>query len=126
MSPDQHPDPIRREFEDNHLNGNVGSTLVSETDRLRVWHIALPPGERLPVHKHVLDYFWTALSEGKSRSHYMDGQVTEHEYAVGETKHFEFGRGEFMMHDLENIGDTELRFVTVEMKNGENEPLEVN
>jgi len=126
MSYDQHPADIQREFEANQANGNVGSILVSETDRLRVWHIVLPAGERLPVHKHVLNYFWTALSVGKSRSHHMNGQVNEHEYSVGETKHFEYGPGEFMMHDLENIGDTELRFVTVEMKDGENEPLRVN
>ncbi len=30
-----------------------------------------------------------------------------------------------MLHDLENIGDTELIFATVEIKNSANEPLTI-
>ena len=36
------------------------TTLVSESDRVRVWTIRLKPGERIGFHRHVLDYFWTA------------------------------------------------------------------
>ncbi|WP_426435506.1 hypothetical protein [Bradyrhizobium genosp. P] len=45
-------------------NGRVGQVLLSETDRVRVWLINLQPGERLPFHRHVLDYFWTAVTPG--------------------------------------------------------------
>jgi hypothetical protein len=41
----------------------------------------------------------------------------------GQTKHLTFGEGEFMVHDLENIGDTDLVFLTVEHKNSANNPL---
>ena len=49
-------------------NGQVGSRIVSESDRVRVWLIELAPGERLGFHTHVQDYFWTATSAGRARS----------------------------------------------------------
>ena len=52
-----------------------------------------------------------------------DGRAVDTEYAAGSTKHYTFGSGEFMIHDLENIGDTELVFVTGEHKNSDNQPL---
>lgn len=117
------PDEIRREFENGVTNGRVGSRLLSETDRVRVWTIKLRPGERLPFHKHVLDYFWTAVTPGSARSHMTDGSTVEVTYAEGETRHFAYGPGEYKIHDLENIGDSVLVFTTVEFKTGANEPL---
>lgn len=105
-------------------NGMVGQRLLSETDAVRVWRIELKPGERVGYHKHVLNYFWTATSSGKSRSRYADGRSVDTEYALGTTRHYSFGPGESMVHDLENIGDTVLSFTTVELKLGSaNKPL---
>jgi beta-alanine degradation protein BauB len=104
-------------------NGRVGSRLVSETEDLRVWLLTLQPGERLPFHTHVLDYFWTATSAGRARSRYADGRVEEPSYDLGTTRHFTFGAGQSMTHDLENIGDGVLSFTTVEHKRGPNTPL---
>jgi beta-alanine degradation protein BauB len=107
-------------------NGMVGQRLLSETDEVRVWRIELQPGERVGFHKHVLNYFWTATSAGKSRSVYADGSSVDTEYALGTTRHYTFGLGESMVHDLENIGDTALSFTTVELKRGSaNAPLPV-
>nr|WP_076860190.1 hypothetical protein [Bradyrhizobium mercantei] len=113
------------EFNSAWRNGRVGSILVSENDRVRVWHLSLKPGQRIGFHMHVLDYFWTAVTGGKSRSHMHDGRVVDTEYTAGSTKHYKFGRGEFMIHDLENVGDTELVFVTVEHKISDNQPLPI-
>ena len=105
-------------------NGMVGQRLLSETDAVRVWRIELAPGERVGFHKHVLNYFWTATSAGKSRSTYGDGRSVDTEYALGTTRHYTFGLGESMVHDLTNIGDTVLSFTTVELKIGSaNQPL---
>lgn len=111
------------ELEGAQQNGRVGSTLVSESDRARVWLIEMQPGDRLPFHTHVLDYFWVATSPGKARSRYADGTVAEVDYDVGTTKHFTFEKGESMTHDLENIGDTVLCFTTVEYLDSANKPL---
>jgi beta-alanine degradation protein BauB len=60
------PPALAAELEREKANPNpcVGSALVSETDRVRVWIIRLAPGERIGFHRHVLDYFWTAVSGG--------------------------------------------------------------
>lgn len=113
------------ELESAGTNGRVGSTLVSTSDRARVWLIEMQPGDRLPFHTHVLDYFWVATSPGTARSRYGDGQVAEVSYAVGDTKHFTFGVGQSMTHDLENVGDTVLSFTTVEYLDSANPPLSV-
>lgn len=106
-------------------NGRVGQTLVFESERVRVWLIALKPGEYLPPHCHVLDYFWTATTAGRSRSVYADGKVMEKDYAVGDTQHFTFKPGEHFVHDLLNIGDTVLSFTTVEFLDSKNRPLQL-
>ncbi len=114
---------LEDEFRRAHSNGRVGSRLVSQTDRVRVWHLTLAPGERIGFHRHVLDYFWTAVTAGRGRSHYGDGRVVEVDYAAGDTRHHTYAAGESMMHDLTNIGDTTLSFVTVEFVESANRPL---
>ncbi|HEX7776159.1 MAG TPA: hypothetical protein VF449_06490 [Parvibaculum sp.] len=116
---------LRQELAEAETNGRVGQRLVSETERVRVWSIALRPGERLGFHKHVLDYFWTAVTPGRGRSRNHRGVTSEIDYRAGETKHLTFGPGEFMIHDLENIGSTDLLFTTVEFLDGNNRPLPV-
>ena len=110
------PPEIAAEFEreKNTPNPCVGNALVSESDRVRVWTILLKPGERIGFHRHVLDYFWTSVSGGRGRQHLMDGTTVEYSYAPGETRHETYGPGECKVHDLENIGDAELVFMTVE------------
>ncbi|GAA2411009.1 hypothetical protein GCM10010191_20070 [Actinomadura vinacea] len=88
-----------------------------------MWEIRLEPGERWHAHRHVLDYFWTAVNAGRSRQHTADGTTREVSYDVGETRHFTFGEGEFLLHDIENVGDDVLVFTTVEHLDSANPPL---
>lgn len=111
------------EFRRNQHNGCVGTQLLSETERVRVWTIRLQPGERIGFHRHVLDYFWTAITPGLALSHMQDGSTVERRYHAGETRHESYGPGEYKVHDLENIGDIELVFTTVEFLDSENDPL---
>ena len=41
------PDGMYEEMLTNQQNGCVGSVLVSETDKLRVWHLHIPPRQTL-------------------------------------------------------------------------------
>jgi beta-alanine degradation protein BauB len=120
--PDWPPD-ILAELAANAGNSHVGSILVSQTDRVRVWHLSIGPGERLPFHRHVNDYFWTVLTAGSAKSRYGDGAVRHVSYRPGDTKHYRFEAGDSMFHDLENTGETELTFITVELLDGPNAPL---
>ena len=121
------PAALQQEFEREAQtnNGCVGSELVSESERVRVWTIRLKPGQRFGFHRHVLDYFWTSVSGGRGRQHLMDGTTVEYSYQPGETRHETYGPGEYKVHDLENIGDKELVFMTVEFLNSANKPLAV-
>src|SRR3984957_927340 len=121
------PIALQEEFarEARSPNGCVGSELVSETDEVRVWTIRLKPGQRFGFHRHVLDYFWTSVSGGHGRQHLMDGTTVEYSYQPGETRHETYGPGEHKVHDLENIGDKELVFMTVEFLNSANQPLSI-
>jgi beta-alanine degradation protein BauB len=121
------PSAIAAEFEregQNH-NGCVGTTLLSESDKVRVWIIRLAPGERIGFHRHVLDYFWTAVSGGRGRQHVHDGTTVEYTYRPGETRHETYGDGQYKVHDLENLGDKEMVFMTIEFLNSANKPLAI-
>jgi beta-alanine degradation protein BauB len=119
------PPSVTREFQQRQFNGCVGTRLLSEDARVRVWEIRLRPGKRIGFHRHVLDYFWTAVTPGRARSRQQDGSTVESEYEAGETRHESYGPGEFKVHDLENIGGEELVFATVEFLNSANKPLEI-
>jgi quercetin dioxygenase-like cupin family protein len=122
-SQDEWPAAVIDEFRRNQHNGCVGTQLLSENERVRVWTIRLAPGERIGFHRHVLDYFWTAVTAGTALSHTQDGSTGERSYYAGETQHESYGPGEYKVHDLENIGDSELVFTTVEFLDSANEPL---
>jgi hypothetical protein len=124
--PTDWPSGLRAEFVAALGSGRVGTRLVSQTDKVRVWLLTLAPGERIGFHTHVLDYFWTAVSGGKGRSRYSTGEVREVVYMPGDTQHHKYGPGEFMIHDLENIGATSLVFTTVEFLDSTNRPLAID
>jgi hypothetical protein len=65
------------------------------------------------------------LNAGRARAHLDDGTTVEHTYTAGETRHETHAAGHHKVHDLENIGDTELVFTTVEFLGGANKPLPV-
>jgi beta-alanine degradation protein BauB len=119
------PPEIAAEFERERKKPNpcVGTSLLSETDRVRVWIIRLAPGQRVGFHRHVLDYFWTSVTGGRGRQHVHDGTTVEYTYAPGETRHETYAAGKFKVHDLENLGDEEMVFMTIEFLQSANKPL---
>ena len=122
------PPEIAAEFEreGKQHNGCVGQRLLSETERVRVWEIKLKPGERFGFHRHVLDYFWSVSTDGLARAHINDGTTVEHNYIAGETRHETYGPGEFKVHDLTNLGDQDMIFMTVESIEGSaNKPMPI-
>lgn len=116
---------LAAEFERESKNPNpcVGSVLLSENERTRVWMIRLAPGERIGFHRHVLDYFWTSVSGGHGRQHVHDGTTVEYTYQPGETRHETYAAGAYKVHDLQNLGDREMVFMTVEFKDSANKPM---
>jgi hypothetical protein len=96
-------------------NRVVGSRLLFENDRLRVWDITLAPGERLPFHRHVTTYFYRGHSDGLLHVRFPDGSGAVYPAATDEVHFHEIGSDELVVHDLENAGETTVRFTTVEL-----------
>ncbi|MGI9509414.1 MAG: hypothetical protein ACR2QJ_08715 [Geminicoccaceae bacterium] len=97
-----------------------------EHDFVRVWHMTLRPGERMPVHRHVLTCFWTTITPGRFLQRTYDGTAYESDCQAGLTHFYHVGSGEFALHNLENVGDTTMIFCAVElMKESQNPPLPV-
>lgn len=107
------------EFEDELVaapdNHELGTSLWFENERTRVWEVRLEPGERGPFHAHTTNYFWTVVDGGKGLQRRSDGSYAVREYQVGDTLYLENSPETPMIHDLENVGATLLRFVTVEI-----------
>lgn len=119
------PKDLQEDIAANTMNGVVGSVLVSETDKVRVWHLHLKPGYRCSFHRHVLNYFWTCHSHGEARGYFEDGTIKDVKHFPGDTRHMNYGPGEYLLHSVENIGQTDLLFTTVEFKDSPNQPLPV-
>jgi oxalate decarboxylase/phosphoglucose isomerase-like protein (cupin superfamily) len=98
---------------DNH---DIGTTLWFENDHIRVFEARLEPGERAAFHIHDTTYFWTVVDAGQGLQHFSDGTWTTTDYNLGDTAYRVHTPQDPLIHDLENIGDTTLRFVTVELK----------
>jgi len=109
------PDDYASELEAAPGNLEVGTAIWFENDRIRVWEILLQPGERGAFHSHVTNYFWTVVEGSRGLQRFADGTFVVRDYLVGETKYLEHTLETALIHDLENIGDSTLRFVTVEL-----------
>ncbi|HSM43577.1 MAG TPA: hypothetical protein VK969_01030, partial [Acidimicrobiia bacterium] len=96
-------------------NRDLGTSVWFENDRIRVWEVLLEPGERGAFHAHTTNYFWTVVEGSRGMQRFSDGTFVVRDYLVGETKYLEHSEEDFLIHDLENVGDTTLRFVTVEL-----------
>jgi hypothetical protein len=113
----------RAELKGNSANPRVGTSLLLEDERARVWEIRLAPGERLAFHRHVVDYVWTCVSGGTAISRDEAGNTNHVDYEVAATRALTFAKGESMIHDLENIGEADIVFTTVEFLDSANDPL---
>ena len=82
--------------------GPVGQEILLENDKVRVWHVALAPGESQPLHHHGLPYVVVAVQGAKNVIHTADGQRIE---VVEETGGIVF-REPGQTHMLTNDGDT--------------------
>ena len=96
-------------------NLDVGTSRLLENDRVKVWEVRLEPGARGPFHAHTRPYFWTCVDPGVGRQRSPDGTLKVRRYDLGETMFFRHAPDDAMLHDLENIGETTLRFITVEL-----------
>lgn len=81
-----------------------------ENDRVRVLEATLPPGVKEQVHSHPA-YVTYVIVGGKLRNYAADGKVTETVLKTGDVVY-----RDPLTHAAENIGDTAMQLVLVELK----------
>jgi mannose-6-phosphate isomerase-like protein (cupin superfamily) len=109
------PADFSEELEAAPTHKQLGTSVWFENDRIRVWEVLLEPGERGAFHAHTTNYFWTVVEGSRGLQRFSDGTFVVRDYLSGETKYLEHSEEDLLIHDLENVGDTRLRFVTVEL-----------
>ena len=99
---------------------HVGTRLMYENDRVRVWDLALAPGETLEKHLHRVPYFFIVESGGLIRfadpddpSEYEDVQFEDDQVTF-----VEVGEGGKVDNRLHNIGTKRHRNYVIELKGG--------
>ncbi len=96
-------------------NTAVGTRLLLENDRVRIWEISLGPDERAPFHWHINTYLFVCVEAGRARSRFPNGVTVDLDYEVGATWFSDHSQTDPGIHDLENVGTTTIRFTTVEL-----------
>lgn len=81
-----------------------------ENERVRVLEAELPPGTKEQVHSHPA-YVIYVQAGGKVRNYASDGKTTEAELKTGEVVY-----REPLTHAAENIGNTTMHLILVELK----------
>jgi hypothetical protein len=97
-------------------NRELGTTVWFENDRIQVWEVRLEPGQRGAFHIHDQTYFWVVVEPGRGLQRFANGTQVTRDYTLGETRYLEHSPQKALIHDLENVGETTLRFVTVMIK----------
>lgn len=96
---------------------NVGTHLLFENSRVRVWDLALAPGEWLEKHIHREDFLFIVINGGSLRHIVPDHP--ENDRAVNYEDDLVVFReaGQGTIHErLVNVGDEPYRNLVVELK----------
>ena len=84
--------------------------LKLDNGQARVFESTLAPGDREQMHAHPASIVYV-LAGGKSRNHSADGKTSEAELHTGDTVY-----REAMTHWAENVGETTIRVLVIELK----------
>jgi len=101
----QNRDPVSR---------NVGTELLFENDRVRVWDMQLAPGESSELHHHDSDYVFAYVSPVRLESTEPGGEPKVSVFEDGYVQYNVVGRAG-RTHRVRNVGEEAHRHVIVEI-----------
>ena len=87
-----------------HVSEQVGTELLFENDRVRVWSLTLQPGQASPRHRHERDYLFVHVTPATIELVPEQGAPSTERFGAGIT------------HQIVNRGDTPHHEVLVEFK----------
>ena len=98
----------------NDVSQKVGTELIFENDRVRVWALVLHPGESSQFHRHENDYVFVHATESQVKLH-RRGQPDE---VQSYERHFvqALTVGSGIEHQITNVGSTLHDEILIEIK----------
>jgi hypothetical protein len=92
----------------------IGTGVLFENERVKVWDFVLEPGEAIPMHTHRLDHVIIVIEGGSLETGAPDGARRHHEPRPGDHYYCRVDGEE--THDARNVGTTRYRNLIVELK----------
>jgi len=97
------------------VSSKVGTKLLFENERVRVWDLRLNPGEGTGLHRHESDYLYVVIGDGLLQRVDPDGtRVTPKQMQDGDVVFRAVG--DDCVHEAVNAGETPWRNIVVELK----------
>lgn len=93
----------------------VGTKLLFENDRVRVWDLALAPGETTGLHRHTTDFLYVVIGDGTLQTVHPDGSADPPRAMRDGEVRFREVAGE-SVHAALNVGDGPWRNIVIELK----------
>lgn len=100
---------------DDPVSSLVGTRLLFENDRVRVWDLKLEPGESTGLHRHESDYLYVVIGDGQLQPVREDGTTDPPRDMSDGDVHFREVEGS-AIHAAVNTGDQPWRNIVVELK----------
>ena len=99
------------------ISEEIGSKLLFENERVRVWDLRLEPGESTGKHRHRNDYLYVVIGDGHLQAVDSDGNKGEpRPMSDGDVRWRDLG-GQDDVHEAVNTGDQPWRNIIVELRN---------
>jgi quercetin dioxygenase-like cupin family protein len=96
-------------------SSEVGTKLLFENERVRVWDLRLEPGEGSGLHCHQHDYLYVVIGDGQLQGVQADGTAGEpRAMRDGEVVYHALDGN--AVHEAVNTGDNPWRNIVVELK----------
>ena len=97
------------------ISPDVGTRLLFENDRVRVWDLQLEPGESTGLHRHETDFLYVVVGDGELQTVFADGTSDPPRQMKDGEVRFREVEGE-SVHAAVNTGKTPWRNIVVELK----------
>lgn len=90
---------------DEEVTTDVGTELLFENARVRVWQMTLAPGEASPMHKHLHDHVFVYADDSEMEGRFSDApEVLAQPVKTGFVYYREVGPDGLAPHFLTNAG----------------------
>jgi hypothetical protein len=103
------------ELKNQRFPESLGQKLLFENEKVLLWELDLVPGQRHPFRKISRNHSWVTQSEGLAISRCCTGKISMLRFKNGDSTFFGLN-GEVAIHDLENIGESNLLIHITEFK----------